>query len=250
VNPRRDILVSIICFFPLWLLLDRAAAVFGSLRGEAGIVVLALALAATVVVEASLFHRVPREALRFLGYVRPDGRWLGATVVFSAALLLVVPLYASATRTPVALIDNWPWLALGMAAQGGLAEETVFRGFLFRHLRQWHSFWRAALISAIPFAMVHLLLFATLDLVVALAALAVSVSLSFPLARLFERGGFSIWLPAMVHFVVQAGIKLVAAPEAAMTGMAIAWMAVSAAAPWLVFLVPSRRQPAAPIDAS
>ena len=66
-------------------------------------------------------------------------------------------------------------------------------------------------------------------------ALLLAVSLSFPLAWLFECGGNSVWLPAIVHAVVQASIKLVVVEEAAFQTMAIGWMAISAIAPWLLF---------------
>jgi len=46
-------------------------------------------------------------------------------------------------------------LALGMFAQGGIAEEVVFRGFLFRRLRITRTFWRAACLAAVPFVIVH-----------------------------------------------------------------------------------------------
>jgi membrane protease YdiL (CAAX protease family) len=238
----RDLALIIVLFFILWVVLDRSAALLGSTRGEAGTLVCAIVLAVAMVIEVLAYGKDNRDAVRFLGFVRPDPWWLVATVVLCGALLAFFPAYGAATGTPVTLVDNWPLLAVGIAAQGGLAEEVVFRGFLFRHIRQRTTFWRAALISAVPFIAVHLLLFASLDFPIALAALLVSVSLSFPLAKLYERGGFSIWLPALLHFVVQGAIKLVVVPDAAMTQMALYWMAISALAPWLVFLMPERKQ--------
>jgi hypothetical protein len=65
----------------------------------------------------------------------------------------------------------------------------------------------------------------------------VSLSLSFPLAWLFEQSGNSIWPPAIVHFVVQGSIKLVEVDEGALLALAIGWMIVSAFSPWLLFLM-------------
>lgn len=237
----RDLALVIFFSIILWAALDRTAVLLGSTRGEAGTLVCAIVLAVAILIEVLAYGKDNRDAVYFLGFVRPDLWWLGATVVLCAALLAFFPIYGAVTGTPLTLIDNWPLLAVGLAAQGGLAEEVVFRGFLFRHIRQSTTFWRAALISAVPFIAVHLLLFATLDFPVALAALLVSVSLSFPLAKLYERGGFSIWLPALVHFVVQGAIKLVVLPDGALTQMALIWMAIAALAPWLVFLVPERK---------
>jgi membrane protease YdiL (CAAX protease family) len=43
-----------------------------------------------------------------------------------------------------------------------VAEEVLFRGYLFGHLRRGRSFWRAAVLSMLPFVCVHLLLFFTM----------------------------------------------------------------------------------------
>lgn len=137
-------------------------------------------------------------------------------------------------------------LALGIFAQGGIAEETLFRGFLFRHFRERRAFWPAAARAAVPFVAAHLLLFATLDFVIALAALLVSVSLTFPLARLFDLAGGSIWPGALLHAVVQGAIKLVEPGTSDSLSIAIAWMAVSALVPWIVFAFPTLRAPERP----
>jgi membrane protease YdiL (CAAX protease family) len=147
-----------------------------------------------------------------------------------------------ATGAEIRLRPDAALLALGMFAQGGIAEETAFRGFLFRHVREGRPFWRAAFIAAIPFVAVHLLLFLTMDFTLALAALFVSLSMTFPLAWLFERAGNSIWPPAILHAVVQSAIKLVET-ESFQT-LAIGWMALATLAPWLLFLM--RPRPTAP----
>ena len=74
-------------------------------------------------------------------------------------------------------------------------------------------------------------------------SLALSVSMSFPLAWLFERAGNSIWPPAILHFVVQGAIKLVDVPDSAVGGMALAWIAIAAVAPWLLFALRPRTRP-------
>jgi membrane protease YdiL (CAAX protease family) len=128
----------------------------------------------------------------------------------------------------------------GLFAQGGIAEEVVFRGYLFRHFRAGRGFWPAACLSAIPFVAVHLTLFASLDFAVALASLLVALSLSFPFAWLFERAGNSIWPPAILHFAVQGSIKPVDADGAGFLHLAIGWMILSAVAPWILLLMPGR----------
>jgi hypothetical protein len=77
----------------------------------------------------------------------------------------------------------------------------------------------------------------TLDTSVALLALAMAVAWSFPLAWLFDRAGGSIWPGALLHAVMQAGIKLIVDHSPAFQDLALAWVALGIAAPWLLFLL-------------
>jgi membrane protease YdiL (CAAX protease family) len=130
----------------------------------------------------------------------------------------------------------------GLFAQAGIAEEVLFRGYLFGHLRVGRTFWRAAAVSMLPFVSVHLVLFLSMPWPIALASVLLAVVISFPLARLFELGGNTIWAPALLHFVIQATVKIVVFPHGAQS-FALAWMAASAIVPLLVFTVkaPARR---------
>lgn len=227
-------------FFLLWVVLDRSATELGSTMGEGGWIVCALVIVTGVAIEVFVFKRTLRGAVIGIG-LRPGRRnvvaWAAAG---SVAMLLYYPAYALVTGTPLALRDDWSMLLPGLFLQAGIAEEVVFRGFLFHHLRGQWPFWRAATLSAIPFVAVHLLLFATLDFGVALASVLLSLALLFPLSWLFEVSRGSILAPAIVHFVVQGSIKVVEVPTGALPTLAIGWMAVAALAPWLYFrLLPS-----------
>ena len=147
----------------------------------------------------------------------------------------------AAARTPLSLRDDWMNLVPGLFAQAGLAEEALFRGYLFGELRETRTFWRAALLALPPFFLVHLLFFATMSFAVAAAATLLSFVISFPLARLYDLGGRTIWGPAMVHAVVQGGIKIVDIPEDRMVVVATIWMAAGMVIPWLAFAVPESR---------
>ena len=61
---------------------------------------------------------------------------------------------------------------------------------------------------------------------------------SFPLAYLFELGGETIWALALLHFVIQATVKVVVFSQGA-ESFALVWMAASALIPLLVFTVKS-----------
>lgn len=233
---RRDLAAALVGFFVLWLLLDRSAAWLGSTRGEYGGIVCVLVVVAAIACECLLSRRGVAKSVSALGLRWTNWRALFWTLALSAGLLLYLPIFAAATGARLELLPGAAWLALGMFAQGGIAEEVVFRGFVFRRLRITRSFWRSALLSAAPFVVVHVVLLLQMDVFVALASLLLAVLISFPLAWLFERGGGSVLAPALLHGVVQAGIKVLDAGDA-FPQLALGWIALCAAAPWLLFVL-------------
>ena len=66
---------------------------------------------------------------------------------------------------------------------------------------------------------------------------------SFPFAHLYELGGSTIWAPALLHFVVQATVKIVAIDGEAATSFPLVWMAAAAVVPMLALLVPRLAEP-------
>jgi membrane protease YdiL (CAAX protease family) len=161
-----------------------------------------------------------------------------ASALLGALLVACLPLIARLAGAQLGWRPQAAWLALGIFAQGGVAEEVLFRGFLYRHLRQTRSFWRAASLSAVPFAAAHLPLFWTFDASLAGLSLAMAVLWSFPLGWLFDRARGSIWPCALLHAVIQGAIKVVDVSGDFQT-VAIAWVAVGLLAPWLMFLLRS-----------
>jgi hypothetical protein len=63
---------------------------------------------------------------------------MGAAV--SAAGLAFYPGYVLVSGTELTLRSNWLWLAIGVFAYHGLAEELMWRGYAFRRLRQGRTF--------------------------------------------------------------------------------------------------------------
>jgi membrane protease YdiL (CAAX protease family) len=226
-----------IAFVLMYFTFDRLAAVLGSTRGEAGLVVCAAVLALALGAERWLTRARLGDCARSLGLGAPAPRALLAAMGLSLALLACLPLLAMITGVELLTRENATWLALGMLAQGGVAEEVLFRGFMYRHLRRTRTFWRAATLSALPFAAAHVPLFFTLDASVAVLALAMAIAWSFPLAWLFDRAGGSIWPGAVLHGVIQAGIKLLVDHSPAFQTLALAWVALGLAAPWLFFVL-------------
>ena len=233
---RADVAVCV-AFVIVWTVFDRLAALLGSTRGEEGAVVCIVVLALLVGFERLRGHP-PKDALRSLGLRSTRTRALCLALALSGALLAFFPTYALATGTKIRWHAAWPALAAGMWLQGGVAEEALFRGLVFRHFRKNREFWPAAWLAAIPFTLVHLSLFLSLDAVVAASALALSLAISFPLAWLFDRSGGSIWPGSLLHAAVQAPIKLAVIDSAdAFAALSIAWMMLCATLPWLAFLL-------------
>ncbi len=154
----------------------------------------------------------------------------------AALLFIVIYAFVQASGSRLSLFPSWWALLPGLFAQAGIAEETLFRGYLFGHLRVGRTFWRAASLSMLPFVGVHLVLFFTMPWPIALAALLLAVVLSFPFAHLFELGGATIWAPALLHFIIQATVKiLVVSPDSAT--FPLVWMVASGLIPLLSLLV-------------
>lgn len=226
------LIVGLACVF---LVFHASAAALGSVRGEAGLVVGAIVVIALLAAEWWLFRCTPPTALRRLGFGPPAASGFGTAIVICAALIAVVPVYDVVRDGEFSRYPGWIWIVPGLFLQGGLAEEALFRGYLFGELRRGRTFWRAATLSAVPFVAVHLFLFATLPWAVALASIALSTVIAFPLVRLYELGGRTIWAPAIVHFVVQATPKLLERADDMV--FPLLWILASATIPWLVFLV-------------
>lgn len=214
-----------------------SARALGSDRGQAGVPVAALVVASTMSIERLCFQPTWAAAAAALGLGVPARRGLLGALLVSGLLLAVIPLHGHLTSAAWALRSGWQALLVGLVAQAGIAEETLFRGYLFGHLRRHHTFWRAAALSMPPFVAVHLMMFVHLPWGVALTSLLLAATISFPLAWLFELGGRTIWAPALLHAVVQGALKVVVVTEASTTTLAWLWMAACAVIPWSVFVL-------------
>lgn len=236
IESKADWLKLIGGFAILFALLQGSAAVLLSLRGEAGLLVAAITVAAALLLQRFLFAPTWRDAAHSVGLGLPQWRGLGAALGVSALMLCAYPAFLMIEGGGVSIYPNTAWLALGIFAQAGVAEEIVFRGYLYANVRRGRSFWRAALLSAIPFTIAHLYLFATMAWPIALTAVVLAVLLSFPFAYLYELGGGTIWAPAIAHAVIQGAIKLIVIDDPVFP---IVWMGASFVAMALVFAIKS-----------
>jgi membrane protease YdiL (CAAX protease family) len=190
-------------FFSIWGALYAAGAAQGG--GVAyGLLALAITVAVAALWERLAFATPARALLRSLGFGRPTARSLLAGAVASSAVLAFYPAYILAGGTDLTLRSNWLWLALGVFAYHGLAEELAWRGYAFRRLRRGRTF-GAAIRRTIPLiAITHLPIVITNGLTVGLFAIAVAAVTCLPFGYLWERGGQTIWAAAMLHASIDA----------------------------------------------
>jgi membrane protease YdiL (CAAX protease family) len=199
------------------------------------LIVAAAMLATAFAIERAVFKRDLAQAAAALGFGRPEPGAVLVAVIITAGMLAFFPLYSVSTGTPFSLKADWLWVLAGVIAVNGIAEETLFRGFVFGHLRQaGHSFRRAGLISMLIFAAVHLLLFTNSPAVVAAFATVLAVAAAFPFAFLYERAGMSIWAGVILHVAAHAP-RLLAIPDAQAMAVASIWIALELGAMFLVF---------------
>jgi membrane protease YdiL (CAAX protease family) len=235
LSSQRSTAATLAGFGVLWFVMDRIASLTGSLRGESGALVAALVLIVAVSIERLTTDMSWSQAVRSLGLRKPDPSALYAALACACALCLVLPAYGVVSGEHISAIPGAPMLALGIFAQAGLAEEIVFRGFLFRRLLAGRSFWSAVCVTTLPFVAVHLSLLRTLDPTIAAGAIALAAAMSLPLAWLFTCSGGSIWPSAIVHAAAQ-GIKLADLGDGARP-LALWWMLACAVLPFTSFFV-------------
>jgi membrane protease YdiL (CAAX protease family) len=230
------LLIGLIAVFALF---QWSADALGSYRGQAGVTVGLLVVAAALGAERLLFGKSFKEAAVALGLGFPARRGILTAGAVCLLLLLSIPVFAAFTDVSFSFYTGWGWLLPGLFFQAGIAEETLFRGYLFGHLRQRHTFWKAAALAAIPFVLVHLILFYSLPWAIAAASILLAVAMSFPLSRLFESGGDTVWAPAIVHFVAQGAVKVLVAAGESSPLFPFFWIIACALIPLCVFAVPN-----------
>jgi len=137
-------------------------------------------------------------------------------------------------------------LAVGVFALHGIAEEVLYRGFLFRRLREGRSFWKAAWLAVIFFTAAHIPILISQGLLVGGMAVLLAVVSSFPFSYMYEKGNNTIWAPAIVHAAIDTVIPILAlGPSDNSSTLAVTlWMAASMIIPYLVFLIMRNNQAA------
>jgi membrane protease YdiL (CAAX protease family) len=191
--------------------------------------------------ERVLFGTSPRRAVQLLGLARPPAGGLRPVLLVSLPLVVYYPLFALLSGSPLPLREGWVLTAIGVFLQGGIAEEVIWRGFLFRHLRQGRGFWAATVMTMVYMVLAHVVLVWSLDPVSAAAAIVVSAVIVFPMCHVFELDRGAVWAVALLHAVVQGMPKLFDVPAEIGPPSIVGWALLTTLAPLLVFVF--RRQP-------
>jgi membrane protease YdiL (CAAX protease family) len=158
-----------------------------------------LLVAGIVAVEAALFRVSISQAVRRIGLTHVHWNTVLIAFVICLPLLAFYPLMSLFSGVPLPLTENWLLVAFVILLFNGVNEEAMFRGFVFRHLREGRTFWRAASLSVLFFAVAHIPLVLTLGPVFGISAILLSVPAAYTTAFLYERGRNSIWASAVLH---------------------------------------------------
>jgi membrane protease YdiL (CAAX protease family) len=222
-------------FILLFILLDRIPALLAGFDRTAGFLLAsAVSVVCAVAVDVLIFRRTLPAAWRHLGFGRPDKRTTVVTTLITTVMLAFYPIFSLITGAPFTLPKHWLWVLVGLIAIHGIAEEVLFRGFVFHNLRANRSFGRAALLSLLIFAAAHVYLFTYMPPVLALFATVLALASSYAFAYLFERGNNTIWAPAILHTQVHS-ISLFVTSEKFVVSAGIVWMIVWIAAVLMMY---------------
>ena len=190
-------------FLAIWGVLYAAGALQGG--GVAyGLLALVVTGGFAALWEHFAFGTPARALLGSLGFARPTGRSLLAGALVSAGVLAFYPAYVLVSGTGLPLRSGWLWLALGLFAYHGLAEELVWRGYAFRRLSRGRTFGAAIRLTIPLIAITHLPILITNGAAVGLFAIAVAAVTCIPFGYLWARGGNTIWAAAMLHASIDA----------------------------------------------
>lgn len=154
-----------------------------------------------IALEMALYQKSLRLALSDIGLTRFGWTGIRLALIYLLPLLVFFPLFGILTNTSLTLQPNWMWLALSAILTNGLVEETMMRGYVFRHLREGRGFWRSAALSTLYFAGYHLPLILTFGLLIGSISIIVAIPLGFLTAYSYERGGGTVWGAALLHAV-------------------------------------------------
>jgi membrane protease YdiL (CAAX protease family) len=200
-RPTMNQVLFLATFLGAWFVLDRLVTSPPNLLSATA----ALAAATAVLVIGQRGMGVAfRDFPRSLGLGRPVLRALVVAGFVGASVFLCLLLGAQIVGVQLELRENWPSVLLAAFIFHGLAEELVWRGFVFGHFRRSRTFWRAVAKSVPLIALTHVPIVFTNGLGIGLLATLTAAVTCLPFAYLWERGGGTIWAPALLHGLIDS----------------------------------------------
>lgn len=219
-TSRRIIIVLTIIVIAWYLGLSNLAQIMGTcLDGACGLstgeVVVSLAIplaffALPMMLEVILYRKRLPAALSNIGLTRFSLTGVRLAAIILTLLIAFFSPFSPLTQSPLSLQLTWLWLLLSVMLNNGLAEETVMRRFVFRHLCEGRPFWRAATLSTLCFAGYHLPLIFTTGPMIGIIGVALAIPTGFVTAYIYERGNNTLWGTALFHTVYNSLILVVA----------------------------------------
>lgn len=171
-----------------------------------------------------------------LGFKKTNLKSIAPGIILSVALLLTYPLLSILLNVKIFLAEDWIYNLIGLSLTAGIAEEMLFRGYLFGTLRREMNFRKAAILSSVLFTLAHLVMFSYMAWEVALLSTLLAISTSIPFAFLFERGNNTLWSPAIVHTVIRTIGLVVTTDEIYFMKFSLLWITVILVLPYIVLL--------------
>ncbi|HMQ70525.1 MAG TPA: CPBP family intramembrane metalloprotease [Ignavibacteria bacterium] len=240
-RPSGQSILKIIAGYAfIYAVLEILAALTGDpLNTVNAAVISAGVIAAVIIAQTVLFKNGFSNMKEYLGIGTPSAVSILISIVISILLFLCYPLITYITGYRFRLPDNWLWLGAGVFLLHGIAEEVLYRSYLFRYLRNGRSFNRAVWISVLLFSTAHIPVIISQGIFVGGSAVMLAAVSSFPLSKLYEKGNNTIWAPAIVHTAIDTIIPLIATDkgdQSYQTAVVI-WMVASMIIPYGVFPV-------------
>jgi membrane protease YdiL (CAAX protease family) len=195
--PRARLGTFLLTFVAAWFVLDRLVTSPPTI--VSALVPLVISAAVLVVSEMLVTRLSLRQILVRIGLGRPPWRAVVAASIVGAGVVATFFGGAAILGIDLELRSNWPAVVVAAFLFHGVAEELVWRGYVYGHLRRGANF-RGAVLRSIPLiALTHVPIIVSNGIGVGTLAVITAAVTCLPFTYLYERGGRTIWPPAILH---------------------------------------------------
>lgn len=181
---------------------------FGGANTLTGLLAALAALVLAIIIESRFEQIRILNAFKNLGFIKGNRPQYYLVLIGVIPILLAYFYIIFFIKKSSALEVGAIFLLVKLTISQGLIEEAVFRGLIYRHLRVRNSYWKAATLSGILFALIHVANFSRGMSNEILLSVGISILfgfiLTFPLAILFELGNGSILGGAILHLAIDS----------------------------------------------